>query len=71
MPSKPRKASDMPDPELEKRKSSIRIGPKMTPEERKMMEETIEEEARKEQEDMGVMMERSKKAGKLLCGISC
>lgn len=54
-----------------KRKSSVRTGPKMTPEERKLMEDVLEEQQKNYEEDMGVMMEKSKKAGKLLWGISC
>ena len=53
------------------RKSSVRTGPKMSPEERKLMEDVIDEEAKKVEEEMGIMIERSKKAGKVLCNITC
>ena len=43
----------------------------MSPEERKLMEDVIDEEAKKVEEEMGIMIERSKKAGKVLCNITC
>ena len=59
------------NPLLMQRKSSVRTGPKMSPEERKLMEDVIDEEAKKVEEEMGIMIERSKKAGKVLCNITC
>ena len=35
------------------------------------MDDVIDEEAKKVEEEMGIMIERSKKAGKVLCNITC
>lgn len=73
--AKPRKLSDRAEtqanPLLMKRKSSVRTGPKMSPEERKLMEDVLDEEAKMVEQETGIMIEQSKKAGKELCQISC
>lgn len=73
--NKPRKHShkqdSIADPLLMQRKSSVRTGPKMSPEERKLMSDVIYEEAKLVEEETGIMIKESKKAGKVLCGLSC